>query len=159
MNKSFEIFGSVLKMYVSKFTGREIKPANYIVEMLCERKADKEHRTLKGTFWREDYWKTFYAQQIVAVNGLLKTYPHTVIISALKRKETNWVYSLRSPQLVPILGDELKKHKQVEKIEKDKKEQQSQKIDETINLDKPAQPEVRKTTNNKSSVFNKLKGL
>lgn len=146
-------------MLISKLSGHEVKPAQYLTELMCERKANKERRKIEAGFWHDDYWKQFYVQQIQAANSLLKLYPVEIIVEAVKDKRASWMYSLRSPQLKPILADYQKRSENKAKIEKEKKLQsQTAKPVESLEVQKTQElrPSVAPKKNN---VISKLKGL
>mgnify|MGYP003349038015 CR=1 FL=1 len=128
----------------------------YLTELMCERKAKKEKRTLLHFFWREDYWKKFYAQQIIAAKALLKLYSEKAILNAINNKTVNWVYSLRSPQLIPILADEENKIKRQLKLQEEK--QQIEEQPKAV-LEEKQTVEIRQNNNKKESLINKLRNI
>jgi hypothetical protein len=141
--------------YQSKYGTVELTPAKYITELMCERKAYKEKKTLTQKFWRNDYWKPFYAQQILAANSLLKIYSEQAILAALKNKQVSWVYSLRAPQLQPIIADEQNKINRAKKLAEEQKVLDAVKVEE-LNIEKV--DKVRESTNT-NSTFKKLRDL
>jgi len=146
-------------VYISKFSGCELTPAKYLTELMCERKANKEKRKIEVGFWHDDYWKQFYVQQIQAANSLLKLYPAEIIVAAIKDKKASWMYSLRSPQLKPILAEYQKIAENKAKIEKEKQKQlQSPKPIESLEV-QPKQELRPSVTPKKNNVISKLRGL
>lgn len=147
-------------MLISKLSGHEVKPAQYLTELMCERKANKEQRKIQAGFWHDDYWKTFYVQQIQAANSLLKLYAVDIIIAAVKDKRASWMYSLRSPQLKPILADYQKKAENKAKIEKETKQKQANKSNMADSIQVPEQQVIKPAiTPKKNNIISKLKGL
>lgn len=145
--------------FKSKYSPNEdLSIEKYLTELMCERKAKKEKRTLTQFFWRNDYWKKFYAQQIIAAKALLKLYSEQAILKAINNKTVNWIYSLRSPQLIPILGDEESKIQREIKIQKEKENLDKQPIKQLSNESKEV-VEVRKDNIKKESIINKLRNL
>lgn len=110
-------------MFISRLSGKEVKPAQYLTELMAERKAKKDGKRIEAGFWRDDYWQEFYVQTIQAANSLLKLYPAEVIVASIKDKRASWMYSLWSKQLKPILAEYQKKAETQAKIEKEKNEQ------------------------------------
>ena len=93
--------------YISKYSnGKEVTPAQYITEILCENKAKKEKRDLSFRFWVNKEWSAFFRNQIATANKLIKIYPPQCIIRALKNPAAEKIYSLRAPHLVPIIQSE-----------------------------------------------------
>lgn len=83
---------SYMGTFKSRYTDREVGPAQYLSEILCERLATKEKRSLPWQFWNHDEWKKPFKKQLLLSNSLLKLYSVEVIISVLRRNKT--VYSL-----------------------------------------------------------------
>ncbi len=135
----------------SKFGG-EISDAKFLVEFVSERKAQTEKRILRPAFWKEEIWKKFYAEQIVAAHALLKHYPISTILRALRHPKMTWVYSLRSPQLKPYLTEIDYQEKQKIKLEESKQDIQALPIE---------QPKIvaPRTQQNKQTKLNKLREL
>jgi hypothetical protein len=93
--------------YISKYSnGKNVTPAQYITELLCENKAKKEKKDLYFRFWTNKEWAAFYRNQIATANKLIKTYDPQCIIRALKNPLAAKIYSLRAPHLIPIIESE-----------------------------------------------------
>ena len=104
--------------YPSRYNpGKESNAAQYITELVCEKKALKELKDLPPKFWKLPEWKKFYQQQIVAANSLLKVYSETIIIKVLMDPAMKFIYSLRAPQLIDRLTIEQAKSDSKPKIE------------------------------------------
>ena len=144
--------------YQSRYGGsQDLTFEKYIVELMCERKAKKEKKTLLDKFWNNDYWKKFYVQQIIAIKSLTKVYSEKAILNGINNKAVSWVYSLRSPQLLPIIADEENKIAQQIKLQEEKKVIDSipkEALPETVKVEKP-----RQATPAKQSILNKLRDL
>lgn len=90
--------------YISKYSnGKEVTPAQYITEIICEHWARVNNKDLHYKFWLTDKWQKHYKSQIPAANKLLKKYPAAAIIKALNDPQTSKTYSLRSPILPAII--------------------------------------------------------
>lgn len=93
--------------YPSKYAGDGfVTAAQYITEIICEKLAKKNKKTLPLKFWENDEWSKFYRQQIIVANGLLKIYSDKAIVAALKNKRAWSIYSLRAPHLDAIIQEE-----------------------------------------------------
>jgi hypothetical protein len=106
----------------SKYTDddKEITPAQYLAELVCERIAKKDGKTLPVKFWNTDRWKKIFLQQLLAANTLLKVYHPIAIIRALRTQKTS--YSLRAKWLLDTIEKEQKnllvEQKQLDNLKK-----------------------------------------
>lgn len=89
---------------------KTVTAAQYITELICERKARSEARgkDLPTRFWLLDKWAKYYKQQIPSANKLLKIYSDIAIIKALNQPKAKYIYSLRAPHLIPIIEEQEK---------------------------------------------------
>ena len=119
--------------------------SQYITELVCEKKAQREKKELPIKFWENKEWSKYYKYQITLANKLIKKYGEEPIVAALRDKRCWSTYSLRSPFL--------------EKIIQEKAEQV---------VERPASAEYNindseevkhKTNNNKKSIISKLRDL
>jgi Fe2+ or Zn2+ uptake regulation protein len=95
------------KKYPSKYSnGKTISPAQYITEIICEKKAKIDKKDLHYRFWLNPIWEKFYKDQIASAYKLLKKYSDTAIIKALNSAKAEKIYSLRAPHLIPIIEQE-----------------------------------------------------
>jgi hypothetical protein len=93
--------------YPSKYSnGKFVSAAQYITEIICERKAFKEKKDLCYRFWTNKDWASFYRNQIGSAHKLLKTYPDKAIIRALTSTYGQKIYSLRAPHLPSMIEKE-----------------------------------------------------
>ena len=90
--------------YPSKFSpGKKITPAQYITEIVCERRASFLGTNLPTFFWRLEGWKDYYLFQIRIANELLKTYSEKAIIDSLNEQKCKKVFSLRNKMLISMI--------------------------------------------------------
>lgn len=90
--------------YISKYSnGKAVSAAQFITEIICERKAEIEKTDLHYRFWLQQYWEKFYRNQIASAHKLLKKYPHKAIVKALQSPAGRKIYSLRAPHLPGII--------------------------------------------------------
>jgi hypothetical protein len=133
--------------YPSKYSnGRTVSAAQYITELICEKKAKIDNKDLHYKFWTNKEWSGFYKNQIASANKLLKTYSANAIIKALNNDKAKKVYSLRSPFLVPIIKDE-----------EDKLSRVNTKL--TKELERKKTVKFNQTSNNKNHILSKLKDI
>lgn len=136
------------KKYLSKYSNnKEVSPAQYITEIICENKAKKDGKDLHYRFWVNKEWAVFYKNQIASAIKLLKKYSDVAIIRALKDTRAAKIYSLRAPHLLPIIDTEQ------QKLNEENKQL-------TINLDRPDNIKFgQETKQTKKSIFSKLKDI
>ena len=83
-----------------------ISAGQYITELICEKKAATTGTELPIYFWKQDKWASFYRQQIITANGLLRLYRADAIIRALQSPQAFRIFSLRAPHLDGIIKGE-----------------------------------------------------
>jgi hypothetical protein len=90
--------------YPSKYSNNKfVSAAQYITEMICERKAKKDKTDLHYRFWLNKKWSAFFKNQIASSHKLLKRYSARSIIAALLTDDGQKIYSLRAPHLPDII--------------------------------------------------------
>lgn len=101
---------SLENKYISKYSNNKpVSSAQYITELICERKALKEKRDLHYRFWLSKEWAVFFRNQIASAHKLLKQYGDKAIVNALLTDKGKQIYSLRAPHLPAIIEAEQKK--------------------------------------------------
>jgi len=96
--------------YISKYSnGKSVSPAQYITELVCERKAQKDKKDLHYRFWLSKEWEKYFKNQIGSAHKLLKTYSDKAIVKALLTAKGKKIYSLRAPHLPDMIEQEQKK--------------------------------------------------
>lgn len=91
-------------IYPSRYSnGKNVSAAQYITELICEHKANKDRLDLHFKFWVKPEWEKYYKNQIGSAHKLLKKYKAKAIIKALQDNKTANIYSLRAPHLIPII--------------------------------------------------------
>lgn len=96
----------MMKIYKSISTGEDCTAAQLLAEMMVLRRAAKQKVKLVGHFWQAQPWKKYYGEQIIAANAILKIFDIQAVLNALKRREGNWQYSLRTKGLTDIIQEE-----------------------------------------------------
>ena len=97
-----------LKKYPSRYSpGKGVTAAQYIAELVCEKRAISLHRDLPIKFWNLPEWKGYYLYQIKLANKLLIEYNADSVIKGLN--EIRNAYSLANP----IVKKKIKKLSQI----------------------------------------------
>lgn len=132
--------------YPSRYSpGGWVSAPQYITELICEKKAQKDQKELPIKFWEIKEWRNYYRYQITLANKLLKEFPADVIIAALKDNRCWKTYSLRAPLLHGIIEE---KNRSVLKRESE------------ANYDVSEKDNIKhKSSNNKQSIISKLREL
>jgi hypothetical protein len=134
------------KKYPSKYSnGKMVSAAQYITEIICEKKAKKDKKDLHYRFWTSKEWSVFYRNQIASAHMLLSKYHETAIIRGLNNSKSERIYSLRAPHLPAI-------------IEHEQKLFESQNQELSITLERPDEVVFNKAKN-KTNIISKLKEL
>jgi hypothetical protein len=134
------------KKYPSKYSnGKDVSAAQYITEIICEKKAKREGKDLHYRFWVNKEWAVFYRNQIASANKLVKKHNELAIIKALNNPKTEKIYSLRAPHLIPIIEQE-------EKVLASKNQELS------LNLQRKKDPSYTKPKT-RNNIISKLKDL
>lgn len=90
--------------YPSKYSNNQwIRPDQYIIEIICEKKAKKDNIDLPLQFWKNKEWEKFFKSQLRKCRSLLKKYSHVAIVKALKDQRAYSIYSLFAPWLEDII--------------------------------------------------------
>lgn len=96
--------------YISKYSNNKpVSAAQYITELICERKAIKDKKDLHYRFWLSKEWASFFRNQIGSAHKLLKQYSDKAIVNALLTSNGKKIYSLRAPHLPDMIDRESKK--------------------------------------------------
>jgi hypothetical protein len=122
-----------------------VTEAQYVTELICEKKATTEKKELPIKFWNLPEWAKFYRQQIAAANSLLQNYPCKAIVAALNSKKAWNIYSLRAPHLIAMIVEAESHLKTIDVKE------------ETVEIDTNSKP--RPSTPNKKNMLNRLREL
>jgi len=92
--------------YPSRYSpGGWVSAPQYITELICEKKAQKDQKELPIKFWEIKEWRNYYRYQITLANKLLKEFSAEAVIAALKDKRCWKTYSLRAPMLRSIIEE------------------------------------------------------
>ena len=122
-----------------------VSAPQYITELVCEKKAQKEKKELPTKFWEIKEWCKYYRYQITIANKLIKEFGEEPVIAALRDNRCWSTYSLRSPFLKKIIEEKSK-----EVIERPANTEYNIKDSEEVK---------HKTNNTKKSIISKLRDL
>lgn len=135
------------KKYPSKYSnGKEVSAAQYITEIICEKKAKIDKKDLHYKFWLNKEWFAFYRNQIASAHKLLKTYSDTAILRGLNNPQASKIYSLRAPYLIPI-------------IESEQNRLENENTSITLELNRPTNIKFGPKTKTNKNIFSKLKDI
>lgn len=116
------------KPFKSLTTDIYVDAPNYLAELICVRKAQKDGLgALPEKFWNLPKHKNLYIREVSQARNLLKTYPAKVIIAAIQSWKAKWIMSYRNKNLIPILEEEMKSFKEISVEETKQEELVSQK--------------------------------
>ncbi len=123
-----------------------VHAAQYVTELICEKKAKVDKKDLPVKFWELPEWNKYFRNQIASANKLVKTYGEHAVIAALHDNRTWKTYSLRAKWLIPII-EEYKRKAELAK-----------QIAEKISYDF-SEKSTFESNNRKKSVISKLRDL
>jgi hypothetical protein len=90
--------------YPSRYSpGGFVTEAQYIIELVCERLAQKQKKDLPVRFWNLPEWKLIFAGQLRATHALLKKYSAKAIINIIKEKKID---NIRTKWVEPMIAQE-----------------------------------------------------
>lgn len=92
--------------FPSRFGKGWITAAQYISELVCERRFKHEGKDVIPEFWNKPDWAKTFQYQIRLANALLKIYSDRAILNALNSKEGTSIFSLNNRFLDGIIERE-----------------------------------------------------
>lgn len=140
------------KVFRSPSSGVMCSAAQYIAEIMCLRKAEKENKgNLPLKFWNTEKRKKSYQGQIVATQRIIAEFGEEVLLAFINSDSGKFVYSLGFFTPIPFIKDKIANFAKTYKPREITISEPVEKID--VNA-KPAP-----VFNNKKSKFSKLKEL
>jgi hypothetical protein len=92
--------------YPSRYSpGGWVRSDQYIIELICEKKARHDNKDLPIQFWKEKEWAAFFRSQLRKCKSLLNSYSSEAIIKGLQDKRSWKIYSLYAPWLLDIIDE------------------------------------------------------
>ncbi len=136
--------------YPSRYSpGSYVTAAQYIIELVCERKAAFDNTSLSIRFWNLPEWKVFFSKNLRQVHKLLRSYNEKAIIRALNDFGFSKCYSVFTERFSNLI----QKHQiKLDKINSQKNIQQTPVVPNII--DNKVRPH-----RNEDNVLSKLKEL
>jgi hypothetical protein len=132
--------------FISRYSNnKEVSAAQYIVELICEKRAKLEKKDLHYRFWLTKEWERYYKNQIATAHKLVKKYNPIAIVKALQDSKTSKTYSLRAPFLIAI-------------IEQHQKILESQNKEFSKNIDRSTQKTYKKNQSS-ANILSKLEDI
>lgn len=91
--------------YKSLFTGEYIMAHQWVAEVLVDRKAKKENKSLTYKYWKEDaLWKKEFAKQVRQAGILIKRHGEEAVMKVIKKE--SWTYSLYNKEIIAAIKKE-----------------------------------------------------
>lgn len=92
--------------YPSRYSpGGFVRADQYIIELICEKKAKKDKKDLPVQFWKDPEWAKFFKSQLRKCKSLLQIYSSEAIIKGMQDKRAWSIYSLHAPWLPEIIQE------------------------------------------------------
>lgn len=101
------------KPHLSRYAGGYISHAQFLAEIMCERRAGLDRRQLPLRFWDNKDDGVYFMKQLRAANTLLERYGPEAVLSGVNLPEAKKCYSLTAPWLAPILFKEAERLKKL----------------------------------------------
>jgi hypothetical protein len=94
--------------FPSRYGGEDnfVTGTQYIIELICEKKAKLDNRNLPLKFWTHPDWAAFYKRWLRQVAKLLKEFDEKAIIAALKSKKSGMRWSLHTEFMLNLIREE-----------------------------------------------------
>lgn len=95
---------------LSKYSpGKVITRAQYIVEIICERRAKNLNIELEDQFWKKKEWAQYYQFQITVAHRLIKKYNDSALLSAVLHYDCRNITTLNDRRLIPVINRIIRK--------------------------------------------------
>ena len=83
-----------------------VTTAQYIIELVCEKKAKFDRTELPIKFWNLPAWRTFFIKNLRKVHKLLREFDERAIINALNLKCFGNSYSIFTERFLDLVKQE-----------------------------------------------------
>ena len=98
-------------VFPSNYGGGNVRPAQYIIELICTKKARMFKQTLSYRFWTDPEWATFFKRWLKQVHVLLRKYDPLAIIGALNDERAGMRWSIHSEFMINLIKEHNKRIK------------------------------------------------
>lgn len=129
------------RRFPSNYGGGNITPAQYIIELICAKKASMSNTKLSYKFWHTTEWSSFFKRWLRQVHVLLRKYDALAVINALNDKRAGKRWSLHSEFMLNLIDEHDKKLK---KENKAKKQFMDEETAQRIMNSRPRAPQITK---------------
>ena len=85
--------------------GKRIHAGQYIAELMCERRSKQIGYSLPDKFWELPNWKKYFLYQTIQASKLLKEYPVSTILTAMRNERCNFISSINSPVIRGVCAE------------------------------------------------------
>lgn len=100
--------------YISPNCGQEVKPAQYLAELMVTRQAQRLNVDLPFKFWNTERWKKPFKTELFKAYALLKLYDAQVIINVMN--DQKWLSTLLYRDLQSLLDKEVERLAYLQKL-------------------------------------------
>ena len=128
------------RRFPSNYGGGDITPAQYIIELICAKKAAMSKTNLSYKFWYTTEWSSFFKRWLRQVHILLKKYDALAIINALNDEKSGKRWSIHTDFMLNLIDEHSKKLK---KENKSKKVFMDEETEQRIKNSKPRPPQIK----------------
>lgn len=91
--------------FKSVFTGEYIMAHQWIAEVLVDRKAKKENKSLPHKYWISDpIWSKEFKKQVQQAGILIKRHGQEAVLNVIKKE--SWTYSLLNREIIQKIKQE-----------------------------------------------------
>ncbi len=101
--------------FQSRYGGGTVTPAQYIVEIICEKKAHAAKETLPNRFWDLATWDAFFRKWVRPANKCIKQFGAMSVVNALRDPRSGKRWSLYTEFMLGLIKEHAKKIKEEEK--------------------------------------------
>ncbi len=119
--------------YPSRYSPKAyVTAAQYIIELVCEKKAKFDRTELPIQFWKLAQWRNFFMRNLRQTHKLLKGFDAKAIINALNLQQFSNSYSIFTERFLGLVEQEQGRLDEQLKIEVVKEEVNRNTIDNKI---------------------------
>jgi len=98
-------------VFQSNYGGGNVQPAQYIIELICTKKARMSKKTLSHKFWTDPEWSGFFKRWLKQVHTLIRRYDSLAIIGALNDPKSGMRWSIHSEFMINLIKEHHKRIK------------------------------------------------
>lgn len=96
--------------YPSRYSpGKFVSADQYIVELVCEHKAQIDHKDLPVRFWKDQQWAKFFRFQMKYCRKLVAQYGEKAVLRLITSKRGERICALHAPFVEALVEQESNK--------------------------------------------------